>query len=297
MQISIMGLTPETLRLLGGLLVLVISMCIFLYLAVVSNAHSKQMQQRQSKQHHRSKGVVDRLNHNDLVQSVGGAIPSGHLEMIFNRAKNPWHMNIYTFQCIRYGGLAICTVAGALAAMILPWQVTFIILASGFICWYYPMYFYTAIGKEREAEWNKLYEFIWVIKNNLMLYDPAKSYMNVRIYIEQHAPHDKELIQGFEDFYRYWNDDHIDPYIDRYYPFSIPREIVQIVFNMTKTGEFPEEQLNSIRQFIINTQDLGVERVLSGVSSKATIFSLPFLMVTVIVCLMVPLLVQILRMI
>lgn len=158
------------------------------------------------------------------------------------------------------------------------------------------MYYYKATGDEREAEWNKMYEFIWVIKHNIMLYDPAKAYMNVKMYIQEHAPHDKEIIQGFTDFYEYWSPEAIDPYIERYYPFSVPREITQILFNMNKTGEFPEDQLNSLRQFIINTQDLSVERTLSAVSSKATIFSLPFLMITIILCLMVPLVVEIVSM-
>ena len=284
-------MTKSTITTLLFCLVLVLAFCLLLFALFVETRNEGQKIGKKKK--YKGKNIIDTMNHRDWVQNFGKMIPSDGLQKIFNRAKNPWHMNIPTFQCIRYGGLIVGIVGGAITLPTLPWQIGAMFLLCGGLAWYYPMYYYKAIGNEREAEWNKMYEFIWVIKHNIMLYDPAKAYMNVKIYIEQHAPHDKELIQGFEDFYVYWNEDGIDPYIEQYYPFSIPREITQILFNMTKTGEFPEEQLNSLRQFIINTQDLSVEKILSGVSSKATIFSLPFLMITVIVCLMVPLLLQI----
>ena len=61
---------------------------------------------------------------------------------------------------------------------------------------------------------------------------------------------------------------------------------------MNKTGDFPEDSLNALRGFIINAQDLTVEKTLSGVSGKATIFSLPFMMLSVIVALLVPMVFQ-----
>ena len=279
-----------------GLLALCLALCMLFTILLYALLLQKKDDVKKKLRRYKGNGILDNMNHSKTVEKIGSIIPSVDLEKIFNRAKNPWGMNVYTFQFIRYGGLAAGVVFGSLALMLLPWQIGFMLIVCGVICWYYPMYFYKATGDEREAEWNKMYELIWVIKHNIMLYDPAKSYMNVKIYIEQHAPHNKEIIQGFSDFYKYWDEDGIDPYIERYYPFSIPREIVQIVFNMSKTGEFPEEQLNSLRQFIINMQDLSVEKILSSVSSKATIFSLPFLMITVIVCLMVPLVLQIVNM-
>ena len=242
------------------------------------------------------KGIINKLNHNEFVEQLGSIIPMGELEKIFNRAKNPWNMSLTTFQFIRYGGLTSFFILGSILLAVATWQVGMFWISMGLLCWYYPMYYYRAIGNEREMEWNKMYEFIWVIKHNIMLYDVAKAYMNVKVYLEEHAPHNTELIQGFEDFYKHWSTEEISEYVERYYPFSIPREITQILFNMNKTGEFPEEELNSLRQFIINTQDLAVEKTLSGVSSKATIFSLPFLMITVIISLMVPLVFQIINM-
>ena len=280
-----------TLTTLAVCLVLVVFACILLYVIVKQSRFEEQKVGKRK----RKSGILGRLEDSDLVQSLGKIIPSTKLERIFNRAKNPWGLTVPVFQCIRYGGLVVFGVLGGLSAIVFPWQISATLLLCAGLCWYYPMYFYKAIGNEREAEWCKMYEFIWVIKHNIMLYDPQKAYMNCKIYIEEHAPHNKEIIQGFSDFYEYWDPNGIDPHIDQYYPFSIPREITQIVFNMTKTGEFPEEQLNSLRQFIINVQDLSVEKILSGVSSKATIYSLPFLMVSVIIALLVPMIFQIIN--
>ena len=253
----------------------------------------KQLKEEKSKKV-KVKGFVNKLNHNDVVSKVTSSLPNSHLEVIFNRAKNPWRMTIATFQFIRYVGLAIGVLIAAGLAFV-GIEYALFALSIGILCFWYPMYYYKAIGDEREAEWNKTYEFIWVLKHNMMLYDPAKAFMNVKLYIQSHAPHNKEIIQGFDDFYRYWDPDEINPYIERFYPFSVTREIYQIIFNMSKTGEFPEDSLNALRTFIINAQNLTVEKTLSGVSGKATIYSLPFLMVSVIVALMIPLIFQILE--
>lgn len=240
------------------------------------------------------KGFVNKMNNNDFVSKFSKSLPNSNIVKIFNRSKNPWRMTIPTFQFVRYFGL-ILGIFLSLSLLVFGLEYSLFSLFIGILCFWYPMYYYKAIGDEREAEWNKTYEFIWVIKHNLMLYDPAKAFNNTKIYIQEHAPHNKEIIQGFSDFYKYWDSEKIDPYIERFYPFSITREIYQIVFNMNKTGEFPEDSLNALRSFIINAQNLSVEKTLSSISGKATIYSLPFLMISVIVSLMVPLIFQIVK--
>lgn len=261
--------------------------------AIIRQKQIDKEKEQVQKKHY--KGLINKMNHSNVVAGMGKLVQDSNLEKIFNRSKNPWRMTIATFQFIRYGGAAAFFIIGLSLLFFLPVEYCIFVMALGVLCWYYPMYYYKAIGDEREAEWNKMYEFIWVIKHNVMLYDPAKAYMETKIYIQKHAPHNLELIQGFDDFYRYWSRDGIDPYIERFYPFSVTREITQIIYNMHITGEFPEDELNNLRQFIINAQNLTVEKTLSAVSGKATIFSLPFLMISVIVALMVPLIFQILE--
>ena len=75
------------------------------------------------------------------------------------------------------------------------------------------MYYYKAIGKEREVEWDKVYEFVWLIKNTAMLYDGRKVCLEVKNYIEAHYPHYKEIISGFDDFYTYWEEGIVPDFI------------------------------------------------------------------------------------
>ena len=276
---------------LMALLIFIICFCL------ASVYRTKQLDEERARKQNEQKqikGFINKLNHDDRIRQLGSRMPSSDLEVIFNRAKNPWRMTIPTFQFIRFCGL-LAGIVLAIPLSLLDIYYSIFVIGLGILCFWYPLYYYKAIGNEREAEWNKMYEFVWVIKHNMMLYDPAKAYMNVKIYIENHAPHNKEIIQGFYDFYSHWNTEEIDPYITRFYPFSVTREITQIIFNMHKTGEFPEDSLNSLRSFIINAQNLTVEKTLSSVSGKATIFSLPFLMISVILALMVPLVMQIIQ--
>lgn len=279
-----------------AILTIVAALIFLMFFSIAKLARDKQLEKRNKKieEELKQKGFINKMNHNKFVSKFGKTTQNSELEKIFNRAKNPWRMTIPTFQFIRYSGLFLSLIIAA-SLMFINYQYSLFAIGLGVLCFWYPMYYYKAIGDEREAEWNKTYEYIWVIKHNLMLYDPAKAYMNVKMYVQTHAPHNAEIIQGFDDFYRYWSEDGIDPYIQRFYPFSVTREITQIIYNMSRTGEFPEDSLNSLRSFIINSQNLTVEKTLSSVSGQATVYSLPFMMFSVIVALMVPLGYQLLQ--
>lgn len=237
--------------------------------------------------------IMSKLNKNVAVRNLGEKMTTSNLEKIFDRAKNPWNMSTSTFQFIRFGGFLvffIISITIFISGSNKEWGV--FMLGIAVLFFWYPMYYYKAIGEEREVEWNKMYEFIWVLKNNLSMYDPKKSFIETKMYIEKHAPKNKEIIQGFSDFYEYYSDENISEKIKKDYPFAIPKEINQIVFNMSKTGEYPEDSLNSLRKSIINLKGLAVENTLSKVAPSATMYALPFLMASAILSLMVPLLIQ-----
>lgn len=279
--------------LLGVSALLILIICTSFYKLLTDSKKSKTNKKQKKKM---TGNIITDFNNSETIKNFGSKMPGKEKELqkIFYRSKNPWDMTIPTFQAIRFGGFAICFILGLIFIGII-WQVGAIFIGCAILFIWYPMYYYKAIGDEREAEWSKFYEFVWVLQNNLTLYDPAKAYINTKMYIESHTPHNKEIIQGFDDFYKYWGPNQIDPYISNYYNFSITREITQIVFNMHQTGDFPEDSLHNLRQFIIQQQDLTVKKVISGVAGKATMFSLPFLMVSVILALMVPLLLQLIE--
>lgn len=278
-------------------LVLIISfICIFIgafaALKIYQDKHEEERMIEQHQERLKQLGFMGKLNKNQLVEKLGTMLPNGDLEKLFYRSKNPWGLTIQSFQFIRFFGSAVLLIAGAVS-----WQISeyigIALVLSGVLTFWYPKYYYKAIGNEREMEWNKLYEFLWVVKHNSSMYGPKRTFLEVKNYIESNAPQNKEMIQGFTDFYENWEDDRIPEYITLYYSFSVPRELYQILFNSGRTGVSGEESLNALRKFIINAQDLQVNKVLSSVSGKATIFSLPFLMFSVILGLMVPLIVQI----
>lgn len=263
-------------------------------IGIIKNSeYKKEIKKKAKEGNEEAKSLLEKLNQSSIVvllQRLSGS----ELKEIFYKAKNPWGITPGIFQLIRFGGAALCAIASAFCLFI-DINISIFILGIAVLFVWYPMYFYKATGKEREEEWNKMYEFIWVLKHNAMLYDPAKTFLNTTKYIQEHAPHDKEIIQGFKDFYDNWNEEEIPEYIHKYYSFPVPKEIYQIIFNMYKSGEFPEDQLNSLRTFIVNHQNLTVEKTLSGVSGKATIYSLPFMMVSVIVALMIPMVFQLIQ--
>lgn len=267
----------------------------FAVLKMYQDKHDEDRMIEQHQERLKQLGFMGKLNKNELIEKLGTMLPNGELEKIFYRAKNPWGLTIPTFQFIRHFGGAAFVLAG-----IIGWQINhyvgLIFILCGGIAYWYPKYYYKAIGDEREMEWNKFYEFLWVVKHNSSLHGPKRTFLEMRNYLLANAPQNKEMIQAFTDFYEYWDEDQIPEYISLYYSFPVPRELYQIVFNSNKTGSPSEESLNSLRKFIINAQDLQVNRVLSGVSGKATIFSLPFLMFSVILGLMVPLIMQIIGM-
>lgn len=224
---------------------------------------------------------------------INSQSPDKKTQMMFDRAKNPWNLTIQKFKAIR----AVGSVVGMILLVIgfFTFGAPYGLLPGGLtllLAWWYPSYYYKAIGEEREAEWNKMYQFIWILKNNLTLYDPKQAFQNTHDYIAENFPNDKELIQGFQDFADYYSTDGIHPYVKQFYPFSTSKEIVQIAFNSQNTGTSPDQQLDQLRDSTLNQQDKYVIKTLATVSSQATIASLPFMLISMILALMVPMIMQ-----
>lgn len=276
-----------------GILLVAFATSALVFAGIFLNNGSK----KKPKPENQGDGIIETMNFSPFIQKAGGkfARDAAKTERLFDAAKNPWGMSVTTFQFIRFVGLLLFSILGLIALLGgIGNEISILLVGVGFICFFYPTHYYKSIAQEREMEWNKMYEYIWVVKNNISMYDPAKAFLEIRDYIASHSPQNKEIISGFNDFYQHWNEDEIDSYIKKYYGQPVPRELFQIIFNMHKTGEFPEMSLNSLRQFIINSQDLNVEKTLASVAGKATIFSLPFMMLSVMVALMVPLIYQLL---
>ena len=242
-------------------------------------------------------GFVDResffykLNSNKFINNIGkiNNESRGKWEKLFNDSKNPWGMTPTVFRAIRVTLTIVFLILSIISFFLFEGNMIafFFVILTG-LSWFYPTYYYKAIAKEREQEWDKMYEFIWLIKYGLMMYDAKKVFIETRKYIESNYPQYEEIITGLSDFGLYWNEKEIPEYIKKYYNFSIPKELYTIIFNMVNSGHFPEDNLNSLKEYAINKHNGLIQSVLSNVASKATVFSLPFLMLSVVVALLIP---------
>lgn len=244
-------------------------------------------------------GFVDENNQiwqmiqkNRLLRQLGRTKDKEKYENIFNAAKNPWGMTPSVFRSIRAGGV----IGGMLLGLLLSFLfaktmfIWFGVLIA-FIAWFYPMYYYKAIAKEREQEWDKIYEFIWLFKHTSQLYDARKVCVECKNYIQKNYPQYQEIIDGLQDFYDYWDPEQIPEYIMQYYNFPIPKELYSILYQMEQTGVSPESNFSNLRVFCLNKHEKKIQKALSNVPAKATITTLPFLMASIILGLMLPMLV------
>ena len=244
--------------------------------------------------------LVRRMRTNKLIMALGkpGGENTSKWQKLFNNAKNPWGLTPTLFRAIRLGSIIIGLLISLLFYILMEGK-QFVILGliiSG-IGWWYPMYYYKEIAKERENEWDKMYEFIWVIKHSAWLYDAKKVCLETKKYIENHYPQYKELISGFNDFYNHWDErsNELPEFILKYYNFPVPKEIYNILFQMQQTGNPPDQSLDNLRVFTLNRHKAKIQKCLSLVASKATIASLPFLMISIIIALLIPMILTVMQ--
>lgn len=242
-----------------------------------------------------SEYIIGEMNDSPFVEQFGSFF-SGQkeLEILFRKAKNPWNLNPYTFNFIRYGGLIAGLILALLVSVFFDWLYALIPLAFGILCFVLPKKKYEDIAHKREVQWLQTYQFMWVIKHNLSYFDPKKTWYEVEKYIKSHTENLPELEQGFHDFGAHWNPNGMDEYIKTTYgDFVIAKQLYEIVAVSQQTGEYPENELNSLRTVILEKMNYHCQEVLQMVGTKATIASAPFLLVSVSLVILVPVCMQI----
>jgi hypothetical protein len=242
--------------------------------------------------------IFNALNTSTFVESFANKFPKNkELSVLFRKSKNPWGLTESSFVFIRYGGLAGGLILAFLSFIItkLP-ELAILFAAIGVILFVVPESKYKNAAKDRERQWSQLYQFIWVIKHNATFYDPKKVWIETESYIKNHTKNLPELEEGFHDFAEHWNGQYMDEYIQRTYgDFDIPKELFNIMLQSQQTGEFPESELNSLRTIIVNKMNFMVQDTLSTVGTKATMCSTPFLLATVAIVVIVPVIMQVME--
>lgn len=233
--------------------------------------------------------ITTKINDNKTIQNLGSKINNAtDLERLFRKAKNPWNLTPASFNFIRFGGLIFGLVLGLIFIPI-AYVISIIAFLFAVLCYFVPKQKYESIAKNREAQWNQLYQFIWVIQHNLTYYDAKKTWLQTSSYIEEHSDSLQELVQGFRDFGDTWTGREIPEQIQYDYgEFDIPSQLYSIVLNAQETGEYPENELNGLRQIIVQRMDFTIKEALALVETKATLISSPFLIITLLLVVLVP---------
>ena len=296
----------QTIIILFFVLLIVSTMMVLLY-ALIRNKQTRKkglkIQQRKEKTVDidsydafvSSSNLVGRLNSSKVVNKIGNWDKT-NLEELFDNAKNPWGITPTIFKFIRYGlALMFIVVFGVLYAVFGDIKIWIFGIMLSVIAWWYPAYYYKAIGKERAQEWDKVYQFTWLIKNTCMLYDAKKVCLETTVYLQKNYPEYKEIIDGFKDFHDHWDGEKVPEYINRFYNIPIAKEIYQILLNMNITGMYPETELDSLRAYSLNMYNRRIQDTLSNVPHQATLSTLPFLMLSAVIGLLVPMIVTMMK--
>lgn len=236
-----------------------------------------------------AKDILEKLNKLSFVQSAGNVIHNQtELDKLFRKAKNPWNLTPQTFNFIRFGGLGFGIIL-ALVTIQFSWPLSILFAIFAIAAFVVPEQQYKSIAKDRENQWNQLYQFMWVIEHNLSYYDAKKTWFEVENYIVRHTENLPELVQGFHDFGTHWTGNGMDDYLKKYYgEFSIPSQLFNIVQNAQDTGEYPKNELGSLRTLIIQRMDFAIKDTLSMVATQATLISTPCVLITVCLIVLVP---------
>lgn len=239
-------------------------------------------------------GFVERINYSENARSFSNLFHnSDKVEKLFRKSKNPWNLTVVSYNFIRYGLSAAALFVGMATA---PFGLTytFIFAVIAFMLFFIPKKAYEDAALSRENQWNQLYQFIWVIKHNLSYYDPKKTWLETERYIRDHTDNLPELENGFKDFADHWNDQYIDEYLQEMYcEFTIPKQLLDVVLTSQATGEYPDYELTSLRDIILEKMNFHVQEVLSTVGAKATFYSSPFLLMSMALIMLVPVALQI----
>ena len=247
---------------------------------------------------------VSRENLEDYIEQLEviktlSALERQDLDSLFRVSRNPWNFNKTTWILLKYVA-SICLLIMA----ILSYGVFKDILITGvlglatFFAYWYPTSHYKNVIVERERSWNKMYSHVWRISNLLDDYDPKKVCVEMKDYFEKIG--ESELALGFSAFYDMWPDDFNSipealEEFEKYFPFDIPKDLFFVLLECWRNSSPANERLDNFRKNCELRYEKFSNEVLSKVPSKATMLSLPFLMISVMAAILFPALLNILK--
>lgn len=236
-----------------------------------------------------SKSGLEELIRGTKLEKAINAEASSELDKLFIESRNPWHLSKTMFQLIRFGGLIIgLAIALPIATYDMLWAA--LPLMAGLLAWFIPKKHYVDTAADNKAIWYEMYSYMWVISQNLMLYNPEATCYNTASFLRENTNED-ELAKCFQEFGDLWEEDEIpQKLVDKYFCFEIPKQIIKLMFNAQKLGQMDEEDFDAVETYISQEKDQQVEEVISKVAGKSVISSTPYVFLSILVGVIFPVL-------
>lgn len=221
------------------------------------------------------------------------------LDYLLRVSRNPYHFTPTTFILIKYPCAILCVILALIvyACTTDPLYTGFLVLA-GVLCFWYPTYYYKDLIKQRERSWNKIYSYIWRIDNDLETNDPKKMCIDMRDYLLDLG--EIEMSQGFNYFYECWpeNPERANQAIEEFakeFPFQLPKDLFFVILETWKNATSASQRLENYRRTAILKYEKFSNNILSKVPSTATMYSLPFLLISVMIAILLPAVLDIMK--
>ena len=226
----------------------------------------------------------------EIVKKIS-MLTESRIERLVRLSGNPFNLTpavfsalIYIVPVISFIAFLIAYIAGESSLMIL-----FIIIS--FLSFWYPQYLYSERIKSRGNSWFKIQQHIFKIEEELNSNDYKKSLINVSQYLKSIG--EDELSSGLEHMVDLWPDSDSDimeslKEFEKLYPFDIPKDLFNLLVNSERSGLSASKRLKTFKGTIIMKYQKYAEGVLNKIPSTATVASLPFLMFSVIIAMIIP---------
>lgn len=240
----------------------------------------------------------DYLEDLSIVKSFQ-AFEKNNIETLLRVSGNPYKFSKLTWCLVKFG-VPIAAVIVSFVIYAFTNDVTYaaIPILFGVMAFVYPTYYYKQLILDRERMWNKIHSHIWRISNSLDDNGPKKVCIEMRDYFE--SVNETELALGFETFYELWPDDPDNipealENLNRNFPFDIPKDLYGILLECWRNTATATERLESFKATCELKYEKYSNELLSKVPSTATMYSLPFLLISVMAAILFPALLDILE--
>ena len=233
-----------------------------------------------------------------IVQKVA-SLTETKVEKLVRLSGNPMKLSPAIFAAVSYILPVILLFVAFLFYIANQASMTYFMVMVAVICFWYPTYHYKEQVRMREQAWFKIQQHIFKIEEELASNGYKKSLLNVAIYLKSVG--ETELAAGLEHMVELWpkSDEETQKAITEFeyqYPFDIPRDLFVLLINAEDSGISAASRLEAFKRTVVMKYQKFADEVLSKIPATATCLSLPFLMISVVVAMLVPAIVQLMEM-